>query len=147
MQNDVFEKRPAEEHDQPVAIKRDVLARRGHIIKSVHTITKPAPDGLQAKQEEPHEFDALDFADVFEPLGKLGIDVKTFDAEGRWLLRPVRFLPPVAAKAAEHELDHVALAVMRRRHMGEDKQFHFGFAIYDIRFARRANLEIVNRKS
>ena len=68
------------------------------------------------------------------------------DAEGRRLRHPVLFLPPVAAKAVEHELDHVALAVMRRRHMGKDKQFHFGFAIYDIRFTRRANSGIVNRK-
>ena len=38
--------------------------------------------------------------------------------------------------------------MVRRRRVGKDKQFHFGFAIYDIRFARRMTaFEIVNRKS
>ena len=31
----------------------------------------------------------------------------------------------IAAEAVEHQLDHVALAVMRRRRVREDNQFHF----------------------
>jgi len=53
----------------------------------------------------------------------------------------------IAAKALKHELHHVTLAMMRRRRMGEDEQFHFGLATGDIRFTRRMNFEIVNRKS
>jgi hypothetical protein len=31
----------------------------------------------------------------------------------------------VAAETGEHELHHVALAVVRRRRVGENEQFHF----------------------
>jgi hypothetical protein len=36
-------------------------------------------------------------------------------------------LPParVAAETCEHELHHVALAVVRRRRVGKNEQFHF----------------------
>jgi hypothetical protein len=53
----------------------------------------------------------------------------------------------IATKALKHELHHVTLAMMRRRRMGEDEQFHFRLAAGDIRFMRRMNFEIVNCKS
>jgi hypothetical protein len=37
----------------------------------------------------------------------------------------ISFAATIAAKTFEHEFDHVALAVMRRRHVREDEQFHF----------------------
>jgi len=76
-------------------------------------------------QEEPCQFDALKFTDVFEPARKSCIDVITLSAE-----RIQRFVfprAPVATETVEHQLNHVALAVIRRRHMGEDEQLHANF--------------------
>ena len=69
----------------------------------------------------------------------------TLDAKtaGRLCFHPAA----IAAEALEHELDHVTLAVIRRRRVGKNEQFHLLFAIDDIRFTRRRHLGILNRKS
>jgi hypothetical protein len=73
-------------------------------------------------QEKPGHFDALNLTDVFQPAGKSRVDVITLDAEST---RYVGFLSsPVTPETLEHELDHVALTVMRRRHMGKNQQLH-----------------------
>jgi hypothetical protein len=38
----------------------------------------------------------------------------------------MRHATPVTTEALEHELHHVALAVVRRRRMGEDEELHGG---------------------
>ncbi len=73
-------------------------------------------------KEKPRQFDALKFANVLKPARISRVDVITLDAE-----RTGSFafpLAPVATETIEHQLDHVTLAVVRRRHMGENKQFH-----------------------
>jgi hypothetical protein len=70
--------------------------------------------------------------------------VVALDAErGR---RGGSFMARIAAEAFQHQLHHVTLAMVRRRRVGEDEQFHFGFTICDIRFAQILNSEIVNPK-
>ena len=103
------------------------------------------PDRLETEPQDQKDFRSLKFTDVREVAGESGVDVVAFDAKRR--RRTGSFFARVATKTFEHELHHVALAVVRRRRMGEDEQFHFGLAIYDLQFTRRMNSEIVNRKS
>jgi hypothetical protein len=123
VQNDFFEKRAANEHHQPVAVKRDTFAGRGHVIKIFNTVTEPTPNRFEAIQKKAHDFDALKFAGFFQRFGKACVDVIAFDAE-IILCRARLFLAPVATETVEHELNHVTLAVMRRRRVGKDKQLH-----------------------
>jgi hypothetical protein len=55
--------------------------------------------------------------------------VITFDAEAAGRAAGAVSQPPVATETLQHQLYGAALAVMRRRHVGEDKQFHFGLAV------------------
>src|SRR5208283_2141738 len=106
VENDSFEKRAAEEHDQPVAIKRDVLARRGHVIKIGHAVAKPAPDRFETINEKLYKFEASKFTDVFESPGKLRVNVVALNAETvRRFVAGFRFAPAVvAAEAVQHEV-------------------------------------------
>jgi hypothetical protein len=81
-------------------------------------------------EEKPRQFDALKFANVLEPVRESRVDVITRDAER---VRCPVFLPAlVAAKTIEHQLDHIALAVMRWRHMGKNEQLHARFGRIQI---------------
>ena len=48
MQNHPLEKRPADQHHNPIPIKGRAFPRRRDVIEIVRAITEPAPDGLQA---------------------------------------------------------------------------------------------------
>ena len=119
VQDDVFEKRPAKQHHQPVAVQRHAFARGRHVIKISHSVTKPQPDGLQAKPENEQDLGPLKLAHVFQAAGEPRVDMITFNSP----ISPVFGGPSsrVPPKTLEHELHHVALAVMRRRRMGKDK--------------------------
>src|ERR1019366_9420786 len=92
------------------------------VVKILHPMPEAQPDDLQTKPEDEENFCALKFAHVFEAAGKTGVDMVTFDAERR---RGICLASSrVAAEAFEHELHHVALAVVRRRGVGENKQLH-----------------------
>lgn len=126
VEDDSFEKRATDEHDQPVAIKRDVLAGRGHVIKIGHAVAKPAPDRFETINEKLYKFDASKFTDVFESPGKLRVNMVALDAETvRRFTVGFRFVPAVVAtEAVQHEIHGVTLAVVRRRHVGEYEQLH-----------------------
>ena len=119
VQNHILKKWPAEQHHQPVAIEGDAFAGGGNVIKVFDAVAKPKPDGLQAKPEDKQDFYALKFADIRQPARETGIDVVTFEAER--MRRARFFFARVAAQAREHELHHVALAVVRRRRVGENQ--------------------------
>jgi len=80
VQNDFLEKRTADEHDQPVAVKCNGLAGGGHVIKIGHTVTEPAPNRLEAVKQNQRDFADLEFADVFETFGKTRVNVVTINA-------------------------------------------------------------------
>ena len=79
VQDDAFEKWPAEKHDEPVAIDRHAFTWGGYIIKIFHTVAEPAPDSLQAEEKDEKQLRPLKGANVFQSLGKPGIDVIAFD--------------------------------------------------------------------
>jgi hypothetical protein len=124
VQNDFLEERTAEEHDQPVAVKRNGFAGSGHVIKIGHPVTEPAPNRLETIKQNQRDFADLEFADIGETFGKTRVNVVTINAVA--IARPgsVSGFAAIAAEAVQHELNHVALAMVRRRHMGEYKQLH-----------------------
>ncbi len=138
---EVPEERTTQQHHKPVAIQRGAFPRRGHIVKGIDAIAKPAPDRFQAIAQQQRGLAKTERADVFHVFGKAGIYVVALDGvEGRRarvesssaaaaaLARPsslaARLFPPVAAEAAQHQLHHVALAVVRGRGVGKDKELH-----------------------
>jgi hypothetical protein len=125
VENDFFEKRTADKHDQPIAIKRNPSARRGHVIKVGYAVTEPAPDRLEAIKQNQKRLAALEFAEVFGPFRKSRVDVITLNVAAvvGWLFSKFPFAP-VAAEIIQHQLYGVTLAVVWRRHVGKDKQFH-----------------------
>ena len=79
-------------------------------------------------REEEKQFRAVKFADVLQPLGEPVVDMVTLDAVDipGGLAKDVVVASPavVAAKALQHELHHITLAVVRRGSVGEDEQLH-----------------------
>src|SRR6185436_5917584 len=82
MQYDVFEKRSANKHDEPVAMNRDRFAGSRHVIKVFHPVPKSAPNRLQAIPESQQYLHDLEFADIFKAFGNLRIDMVALDAMG-----------------------------------------------------------------
>ena len=92
------------------------------------------PDGLQAKPENEQDLRPLKLPHVFQAARKPRIDVIAFNIQRRWRIwLPVARIP---AEALKHELHHVALAVVRRRRVGEDEQFYWRHVICDLRAVR-----------
>jgi hypothetical protein len=122
MQDDLLKEGAAQKHHDPVAVESDGLAGRRNIIKTVHAMTEANPNGLQAKPENTEHFGGLKFPDIGQVPGKPGVHVVARNVmQGRG---DVGRRADVAAKTIQHQLHHVALAVMRRRRMRKDKQFH-----------------------
>jgi len=114
-----LKKRAADEHHQPVAIHRDGLAGRGHIIKGRYAVAEPAPERLQTIEQDQENFSTPEFANVLQGFGEARVNMVALDT-----VTVRRLLPwpaAVAAEAIEHKLDHVALAVVRRRRVGKYK--------------------------
>ena len=126
VQNHAFEKTPAEQHHEPVAIQGRAFAWGGDVVKSGHAVAEPAPDGLRAVAQQQEEFANPQIADVLELLREPGIDMVAVDVKrlpfaGRSFCRT----PAIAAKPRQHELHHITLTMVRWRCVGEDEQLHF----------------------
>ena len=122
MQDDPAKKRTAKQHHDPVAVKGRMFSGGGNVIHRRDAVTEPAPDRLQAITDQREEFAKTKIADVLQFPGDLGIDVVALDAEGRLRRKfAVSAFSPVAAEAGEHELNHVALPMVRRRRMRKDQ--------------------------
>jgi putative N-acetylmannosamine-6-phosphate epimerase len=78
----------------------------------------------------------MKFPDLLQAARKLCVDMIALDAQRR--RRPRRAFARVAAKSLQHQLNHVTLAMVRGRRMGENHQFHF---ICQLRFAIYARHE------
>ena len=81
VQDDALKERPAQEHHQPIAVKRNGLAGGGHVIKIGHTVTEPNVNGFHAIAEQEQQFAQAEIADVLKLLRDAGVDVVTLDAE------------------------------------------------------------------
>src|SRR5512139_2641796 len=117
VKNQALEKRPAQKHHHPVAIQSRFLSRRRDVIKILNPIPETAPNRLRTIVQQQHEFPGSKIADILQLLRNPGIDVITLDAQLRSWLWPstVSFLSVVSTQPLEHQLNHVALPVMRRR--------------------------------
>ena len=125
VQDNSFEKWPAEQHHYPISIQCRAFARRRDIVKVRHAKSEPAPNGLRAITDQQNELPNPQIADVLQFLREPGIDmvaidVKGFPFAGRFFCRT----PAIAAKPRQHELHHIALTMVRRRCVGEDEQLH-----------------------
>jgi len=76
------------------------------------------PNRLQTEPKNQQYLGSLKFANVGKVAGKPGVDVVTFDTQRR---RGHAVLAArVAPETLKHELDHVALPMMRRRCVGKN---------------------------
>jgi hypothetical protein len=137
MENDLFKKWPAKKHNHPIPVQGNCLARRRDIIQRLDTVSKPAPDGLQTIKENLVKLSKLKFPDVFKCSREPRIHMITLDAIAVGRLTPEFQFAPVAAKMVEHQPYRRALAMVRRRDVGKNEQFHcdLRFTIYDERAA------------
>jgi hypothetical protein len=123
VKDEVFEKRPAKEHHNPVPVKRRAFAGGRNVVKGPDPVSEPAPDRLQAVAQDQERFAQSHFPDVFHVMGVTAVDVITFNRLSEGGRKPL-LLPGVAAEPVEHQFHHVTLAMVRRRGVGEDKKFH-----------------------
>jgi hypothetical protein len=94
---------------------------------------KTDPNRLQTEPKDQENFCALKFADVGKLAGKPGVDMVTFDPQRR--RGRIVLAAHVAPETLKHELDHVALPMMRRRRVGKNKKLHadkVAHGIWDI---------------
>jgi len=131
VENQALEEDPANQHDHPIAIQRGAFSRRGDIIKCRHAIPDAAPNCLQAIPKQNDGFSDPKISDVLQLAGKARIDMIAFDVvrrrRGGAIGGPIVTFPalaPVSAETLKHQLNHVALAVVRGRSVSKDEQLH-----------------------
>ena len=130
VQNYALKKTPADQHHEPVTIQRRPFAGGGDVIKGGHSMAEAAPDGLRAIAQEQEKLSDSQIPNILELLRQPGIDVITVNAERAEAggagpgACSTAGLAPVPAKAFQHELHHVALAVVGGWRVGENEQFH-----------------------
>lgn len=122
MEDQFFVEGPAQGHDQPITKHGGPLARGRDVVKRRDTVPKATPDGLRAIPDHLQHLPDPPFANILQVTGQTGVDVVTRDSVGGGAGEG--FAPLITAKALEHLLDHIALAVVRRRRMSKDQQFH-----------------------
>src|SRR5688572_4994150 len=113
--NKVPKEGPAEQHHNPVAIQCSAFAGSGNIVKRAHTIAESTPDRFEAIPKNQPYFSETKRTDVLQILGIPTVHMVTLDAilRASVLSRPI--LTRITTKTIQHQLHHVALAMVRRR--------------------------------
>ncbi len=112
MENDVVKEGAAEEEDGAVAGEGVFDGRGGDVIECDGAMAETEPEGAGAVGEKAEDLAGAEAADVGAVGGELRVDVEAFDAVFG------------VGEAAQHQVDHVALAVMGRGRVGEHDNFH-----------------------
>jgi hypothetical protein len=79
VQDQVFEKRAANEQDQPIAVKGGTFSRGRDVIEAGHAMPETTPHSFQAIEKQAQYFDPMKFSDVFEAFGEPSINMITLD--------------------------------------------------------------------
>ena len=133
VKNDVLEKRTTQQHYQPISIKRHPFAGCGNVVKVFDSVPESQPNGLGTKPENKEYFSPLKLPDIRKSPRKSGVYMVAINPILMVKGRSGRLFTHVTAKSLQHELNHVALAMVWRWRVGKDEQFHLRFAVSNLR--------------
>ena len=94
MQDHPLEKRPAQQHDQPIPVQGRPFSRGGNVIEIRDAVAETAPDGLQTIDQQQDKLDDKQIDNILELLRKPRIDMVKLDCRRK---SPSRYLPPAVS--------------------------------------------------